>query len=363
MKKIPLEISTMIFLANPHKTDVEKLDWLNQLPKDFDWDYFTERVWKTSMTGFIMTNHESILKLLPIEKREFLKKVQNRILVHNLILFEELQLICAELNKRKINYAILKGWDVIIRGFYTMNQRQISDIDILINPYDCQNLICILEELKYKVKYLPSKSKLFEKYTELHAPYQGYKNEICIDIHFNIFNIAQNYKVNTQLLIQTSKSIKFKGQIFKILDIENASLFCKLHIYKHIKFDSLKFSSFQDLYYLNSENERKISKLWFGLNDYKRVQRYFEYYQNTTKFKFSNYSLFYTQLIGRNYIITKFRLLMIRWKTRFRFLFINPKLILGLLFPSKEYLSVNFGNGNYLKLLSRRFLRLFKSKK
>jgi predicted nucleotidyltransferase len=367
MLNLPIEIQTMIFLSNPEKSTIEKENYIENLPKDFNWEFFEERTCKTNLTGFVLSNEASIINMIPIKILEVLKNYQNRILVHNLKLFDELRAIVTELESQKIKYAILKGWDVIVRGNSTIKQRQISDIDILIDPSDEKKALQVFEDNGFRLKQTPSKSNLHKKLNDSHAPIQGYKNGLSLDIHYSLFALNSGFKTNNHELLESVEIVNFKGLAIKLLDESSASLFAILHTYKHLFGDiNYKVASLQDFYSYKVSNLNYKAMTWHALNAYVETIDLFGDYNKSHLKNTKLNKIFYEHITGRtirNSIKVKpFRnRLRVTIYSMFKQLKTNPILIYGYIFPQKAYLN-SFGEGSYFNLWFRRFFRLFSNK-
>jgi len=367
MLNLPEEVKAMIFLSNPEKSTSEKENYIKNLPNDFNWDFFEERTCKTNLTGFILSNEASIINMIPIKNLEVLKNYQNRILVHNLKLFDELKAIVINLESHKVKYAILKGWDVIVRGNYTMKQRQISDIDILIDPSDEKKALQVFEDNGFQLKQSPSKSNLHKKLNDSHAPIQGYKNGLSLDIHYSLFALNSGFKTSNHELLQSAEIVNFNGLSIRLLDESSASLFAILHTYKHLVGDTnYKVASLQDFYTYKISNLHDKAISWHALNAYTKTLDLFNDFKNLNLKKTKLNKIFFEHLTSesiRNFIGIKPipKRLRITFDIIQKQLQTNPLLLFSFIFPQKLYLK-SFGEGSYSKLWFRRFLGLFRKK-
>lgn len=201
-----------------------------------------------------------------------LKINANKRSLKSFIIKESLLKVCEELSKKEIDYVLLKGSN-FIDSSYNYTNRNLRDIDILIDLKQIQRAIKIFEKMGYSFTK-KNKMNFFEfaynKYNYDLPPMRN-ENGICIEIHFkiiansetspcvfgqnllanrkvqNIYNIEINFCEESYLILHliyhgTSKGFFDVGLNF-ILDLK------KIFNEKKIKIDELlKIAKKNNLY-------------------------------------------------------------------------------------------------------------------
>ena len=83
------------------------------------------------------------------------------------------QQMVALLEANEIQFAVLKGLDLLFRTYREEGIRHISDIDLLILPEDLQKVTDLFKANGFKCKQSIDKSSFHEKHNQLHAPLQA----------------------------------------------------------------------------------------------------------------------------------------------------------------------------------------------
>jgi len=271
------------------------------------------------------------------------------------------QQMVALLEANKIQFAVLKGLDLLFRTYREEGIRHISDIDLLILPEDLQKVTDLFEAHGFKCHLQVYVSKFYEKHIPNHAPLQASFNGLNIDVHVFVLNKKSQSYFSTNDLILNREKIFWNDQYTYVLEKKNSALFVILHLHKHIDHgNAIKMSSFIDvqktisaLDYPNQkaqypkQTQVKIEyvidcMVWLGLleNDFlpqrkKAPARYFFYL------------LFFLQAIQPTFgqtlrykFFPRLFLYQFSWKTL--------PLLFHEVFPSKRYLLYSAPNSSYL---------------
>jgi hypothetical protein len=271
------------------------------------------------------------------------------------------QQMVALLEANKIQFAVLKGLDLLFRTYREEGIRHISDIDLLILPEDLQKVTDLFKVNGFKCKQSIDKSSFHEKHYQLHAPLQASLNGLNIDVHILLFDTFLGFDFPTKPLLDTRLKIDWEQQHTYVLAPKDAALFNLLHLYVHLdKGNHFKMSSFIDVQKTISAldypgNKAQYPKqiqfkieyvidcmVWLGLleNDFlpqrkKAPARYFFYL------------LFFLQAIQPTFgqtlrykFFPRLFLYQFSWKTL--------PLLFHDVFPSKRYLLYSAPNSSYL---------------
>ena len=271
------------------------------------------------------------------------------------------QQMVALLEANEIQFAVLKGLDLLFRTYREEGIRHISDIDLLILPEDLQKVTDLFKVNGFKCKQSIDKSSFHEKHYQLHAPLQASLNGLNIDVHILLFDTFLGFDFPTKPLLDTRLKIDWEQQHTYVLAPKDAALFNLLHLYVHLdKGNHFKMSSFIDVQKTISAldypgNKAQYPKqiqfkieyvidcmVWLGLleNDFlpqrkKAPARYFFYL------------LFFLQAVQPTFgqtlrykFFPRLFLYQFSWKTL--------PLLFHEVFPSKRYLLYSAPNSSYL---------------
>ena len=200
----------------------------------------------------------------------------------------ELEKILDVFEKNNIKTLIVKG--VIMKDIYPQNyMRQMCDIDILVQSENFKKASKLMKDLGFSKYYNLEKHLIFNKapfyIVEMHRKLI-LKRDIGYEYFNDIWPLCINYK-------------KYKN-IYQ-LSIENAYIFCILHLLLHFKFTGVKIKDILDVYLYNEkykeimdyskldekfkeldikefeENIKNIAYKWFGtdeINDFDDIEKF-----------------------------------------------------------------------------------------
>ena len=324
---------------------------------EINWPIFIDHAQKGHLAGYFLENVKEAQLTIPEDVQLQLERYQQKILMHHMFLLEFL----LELNKhlKDIDHVFLKGWDLAIRGYSSFKVRQISDIDILVNPEQLPALIEVLTVLGAKVVKMDYKSEFHKKDEEIHAPIQAYYNGISIDVHTRLFSSLLPYKLDTIELLDKKENHAFHQQQFHLLSEKDAALFCCLHAHKHIAGGFLlKVAVINDFSYYRMDDLMTYAKQHDAKNEcLAMIELREEINQGHEKVTFFTLT-FFRFLSQRNIYFFE---ALIHTLGNFRSVSLNfrkPKLLFYSIFPKKSYLKA-FGQGPYLCLWFKRTTNFF----
>lgn len=170
----------------------------------------------------------------------------------------ETEKILNTLEKNNIKTLVVKG--VLMKNIYPQNyMRQMSDIDILVDINNFKKATKIIENMSYRKYYNHEKHLVFSKppfiFIELHRKLVLEKDVIGYEYFNDIWPLCTKYK-------------DYKN-IYQ-LDIDNAYIFCIIHLLSHFKFTGIKVKDILDVYlyhenYKDTLNYDKLSRIFENL--------------------------------------------------------------------------------------------------
>lgn len=168
----------------------------------------------------------------------------------------EVEKILGTLEKNNIKTLVVKG--VLMKDIYPQNyMRQMCDIDILVNDSDFKKATKIMQNMGFKKFHDEDKHLIFIKppfiIVELHRKLILQKDIVGYEYFNDIWPLCIQYK-SYQNIYQ--------------LDLENAYVFCILHLLVHFKFMGIKIKDILDVYLYN--------KHYQDILDYDKLDRIFK---------------------------------------------------------------------------------------
>ena len=355
------ELLALLQLSAPRVSENEYEAILLSLPASFNWTYFLERAIATNLAGYLVPYPELAEKHYPTQVYQKIKSYQQRILLHSLQLLENVQLLHRALYEKEIKHAFLKGCSLLIKKEANIKSRQVSDIDLLIDPNQQKEVISILQQLGAVVKTVIYKSEWHAKLQIEHAPIQAVLFGLCIDVHIRLFRTDTNYNVATNILLKDVEYYPFENGTIPLLSKNAAQLFTILHAHKHLFIGTaFKVGSVNDLYHIEWSELITLAQTWNANKAFEEMQKFTQ-----TWFDGTYASTFLGQTVLRflsdrplswteTAIFLKRRLINVNGSN------LHPKHIIFNIFPQKTYLNTYFGNGSYLPVWWRRTKNLFR---
>ncbi len=191
----------------------------------------------------------------------------------------EIERILNTFEKNNIKTLVVKG--VLMKNIYPQNyMRQMCDVDILVENTDFKKATQVMKDMGYHRCHNHEKHLVFEKFpfmiVEMHRKLVLEKDIIGYEYFENVWNLCVKYQ-NYENIYQ--------------LDINNAYVFCLVHILTHFKFSGITAKDILDVYLYNetykdaldynklsqifkeleildfAENIKNIAYKWFGTDD------------------------------------------------------------------------------------------------
>jgi hypothetical protein len=334
---------------------------LQSIPTSFDWTYFLDRAIASNLAGYLLPYPELAEKHYPTQVYQKIKSYQHRILLHSLQLLEGVKILNEALKQSAIDHAFLKGCSLLIKKEANIKSRQVSDIDLLIDPNQQKEVTSILQQLGADVKTVIFKSEWHAQQQIEHAPIQAVLFGLCIDVHIRLFRTDTNYQIATNELLKEVEYFPFENGTIPLLSKNAAQLFTILHAYKHLHAGSaFKVGSVNDLNTINWQELAPLAQKWNAKKAFEEMEQfthtwfdaaYARTFLGQTALRFlSDRPLSWSEKA----IFLKRRLINVNGSI------LHPKHVIFNVFPQKTYLNYYFGNGSYLPVWWRRTKNLFR---
>jgi hypothetical protein len=355
-----VELKALLQLSKPNISSEAFETTLKSISPSFDWHFFLERAIATNLAGYLLPYPELAEKYYPVSVLTKIKSYQQKIQLHSIQLLDLLHEIVLLLEQKQITYAVLKGCAGLIAGTYDFKKRQISDIDILIDPNKIQDVFNLLQEHHFTVENAVYKSVWHQKEQIEHAPIQAYKNGLSVDIHTRLFRKDSGYQISTHEILQHTTKVQFNQLSVRVMHPNEAALFNTLHIHKHLYFNSLfKLGGLYDLQFVDFEALEALSGKWKARTQLHQMKALWyswqeEAYDRTFLGRTACYALSQKSVpVAMKFIILCRRLVLTPLQIT------HPKHYFYSLFPNKAYLNKHYGKGPYLFIWLKRIGKLF----
>jgi hypothetical protein len=350
------EVSKQLFMlaANTHSIENTTFD-----PKIISAPFIKQAV-LSHLSGFAYRNLSPVKDNVDPKLWKQLELQYVQVLQGNHQFLNLHQQMVALLEANEIQFAVLKGLDLLFRTYQEEGIRHISDIDLLILPEDIQKVTDLFKANGFKCKQSTDKSSFHEKHYQLHAPLQASLNGLNIDVHILLFDTFLGFDFPTKPLLDKRLQMDWAQQHTYVLAPKDAALFNLLHLYVHLdKGNHFKMSSFIDvqktisaLDYPNQKAEYpkpiqvKIEyvidcMVWLGLLEHDFLPQ-----RKKAPARYFFYLLFFLQAIQPTFgqtlrykFFPRLFLYQFSWKTL--------PLLFHEVFPSKRYLLYGAPNSSY----------------
>ena len=174
----------------------------------------------------------------------------------------ELKKILDEFEKENIQTVIVKG--AVMKDIYPENyMRQMCDIDILVHESDFKKATKIMENLKFSKFYNHEKHLIFTKgqyiTVEMHRKLILQRDSVAHDYFLNIWSQCEKYREYKNILV---------------LNVDDAYIFCILHLLIHFKFNGILMKDLLDVYLYNEKykNVMNYDKIFQKFKDFGIVE-------------------------------------------------------------------------------------------
>ncbi len=272
----------------------------------------------------------------------------------NIILMDCLNIIARACQKKDIDLIVLKGGSLLLSGVFKLNEREMTDVDILLKEEDEKNFKEILKSLKFQE--MPNSSDAYFKMLGENAP------PLIIDIHQKLLHI-KNIKE-----LWLSKLISPIEQNPNLLILSDEDVFLHLIAHNLLHHGSFPNKAQKDLikFLVWIKVNKKAESFLKGVAEKSRVYNLnpIVYYPLKEIFKLrpdllaeENLLLFKPKGVGKIKAIF-FKSATAKYSCFLEYFLpalYRPQIVLGYLFPPKEFMERRYGKDNLLN----RFLRPF----
>jgi hypothetical protein len=259
-QQLSVESQVLFLLCRTELNPAEKAQIVAKTSTHFDWKRFVALAVRTHLAAFAASSLRTIPEIILDEKIKLaLKAYQFKIIAMNTQLYHEFDQLANACSAKGVFIAPLKGIYFAEKIYPDANVRQLSDIDVLFAPQDKTGFLSTAEELGWAIKTHQYKSRFHEKYQSFHAPYQGYKGKLTLDIHNKLMPELFTFRMPMEEIIPRCKTVSFRTATILELDPIDLIIYTALHAYKHLFFGELKVSSLVDVYLLIKHRAANLS--------------------------------------------------------------------------------------------------------
>lgn len=260
LQQLSVEARVLFLLCRTELNTDEKAQIVAKTSTLFDWKRFVALAVRTHLAAFAASSLRTIPEIILDEKTKLaLKAYQFKIIAMNAQLYHEFDLLASSCAKEGLAIAPLKGIYLAEEIYSDTALRQLSDIDVLFAPNDKEQFFTITQQLGWRIKTHQYKSAVHEKHQSVHAPYQGSKGSLSLDIHNKLMPELFTFRMPMEEIIPRCKTVSFRTATILELDPIDLIIFNTLHAYKHLFFGELKVSSLVDVFLLIEHHAANLS--------------------------------------------------------------------------------------------------------
>jgi hypothetical protein len=379
-QQLPPEAQVLFLLCQTEISNEVNQRIIEQIQLSFDWDLFTKMAIRTHLAAFVyQTMRKQTAISIPEKSHQALKLYQLKIVSTNAVLFNEFDRLAEACATKGLRIIPLKGIYFAEKIYDNAPVRQLSDVDVMYYPTEKKAFLKTVQELGWEIVPYYYKSNFHKKHQVFHAPYQGVKGKLCLDIHDRFINDNFAFQFPVSTVLEKSSAISCRENKVLALDPIDCLIFTCLHAYKHLYYGDIKISSFVDINQFLIKNQHQISasKLNERCLEFNCTDEVNQILSCTLELLgIGTIELFETltlppinasfkQVILNTLVDKK---MTTRAKINIEFIHRNTTKIgwkkIGLiwfdLFPSKEYLSIKHGKKTYLSNWMDRSFRFLK---
>ena len=253
-EQFSVELKLVLALSHPEGLQVEQANAL--CGSTINWLRFIDICHRQHVSGFI---HARLAEYpdLPLPKKvlQAFSAYAAKTTARNLFLLSAFEQLGAAFEKAKIQIVAFKGIDYIERIYSSIDQRFLSDLDLLIKPEDLERTRALLETIGYHCIENIRQSRFHEKrYGYIHAPLQCQKGGVNIDLHIRLGK--EQMRIN-ELVWQEI----VPKQNYYVMKPAFALLYHCYHLNKHVYGQGFKLSQLHEFFSLSnkcSEIEKQL---------------------------------------------------------------------------------------------------------
>lgn len=250
-----IEMTLMRLLA---RTEIDKKSVEMLLINNINWGGFLEEIFNNKVVGLVFLNlHKNqLLNYVPRYIYRLLTAYWKSTIIKTNAYFNYIEKIACKLNDANIQYAFIKGFDLIDKLYYEKAQygRTFNDLDVLVSQHDLPNvekifldegfvfgdfdLIAdeiVLADRTDVIKMKMISHQIYPLIKKVNYDKEGiFKGPINLDINFTIFDGGKNAPlITTEKLLESVEVRKaFNGIEYKALDIYYTFVQLVYHLFR-----------------------------------------------------------------------------------------------------------------------------------
>jgi hypothetical protein len=238
-EQFSLELQLVLALSHPDGLQTDVLEEL-LTKKDINWQRLIDISHKQHLSGVIYQRIKKDTHKLPTQVIDAFAAYASKTAGRNLFLLQALEEITRAFAQAQIQLVQFKGIDYLQRLYLKLDERFLSDIDLLIEAKQLAKARTVLTHLGYHCIENIRQSRFHEKrYGYIHAPLQCVKGGINIDLHIRLG--VENAKINA-LAWQ-----HIENKTYPHFDNAFALLYHCYHLNKHVIGHGFKLNQLTEL--------------------------------------------------------------------------------------------------------------------
>lgn len=164
----------------------------------------------------------------------------------NMLLLNAWVELAPAFNQAGIRLVALKGIYLSEHLYGDIGIRQLSDIDVLVSPFDGKKALEVLKRLGYRTTENPFSPELGMDKDFVHYP-PMVREGISVEVHIRLHRPHSSYKLDTNAFIERSEPVLISGTPAYTLSFYDQLLFLCVHSEKHFTGSKIQFTCFADL--------------------------------------------------------------------------------------------------------------------
>ena len=193
-EQFSIELQLVLALSHPDGLQSDALEEL-LTRKDINWQRLIDISHKQHLSGVIYQRLKKVTHRLPTPVLDAFAAYASKTAGRNLFLLQALEEITKAFAQAQVELVQFKGIDYLQRIYLNLDERFLSDLDLLVQATQLQKAKIILSNLGYHCIENVRQSCIHEKrYGYIHAPLQCVKGGINIDLHIRLG--VENAKIN-----------------------------------------------------------------------------------------------------------------------------------------------------------------------
>jgi hypothetical protein len=238
-EQFSLELQLVLALSHP---DGLKTDVLEELlkRKDINWQRLIDISHKQHLSGVIYQRLKIDTHKLPTHVIDAFAAYASKTAGRNLFLLQALEEITRAFAQAQVELVQFKGIDYLQRIYLNLDERFLSDLDLLVQATQLEKARTVLTNLGYHCIENVRQSRFHEKrYGYIHAPLQCVKGGINIDLHIRLG--IENAKINDMAWqhVENKPYLHFNNSF--------ALLYHCYHLNKHVLGHGFKLNQLTEL--------------------------------------------------------------------------------------------------------------------